>query len=133
MALISPHEGQQKFLEYMCNFGVPTNMKMYLFKNNIVPTHLTTLSDMTPCVNPTDYDGPITLTGGSWTVGLSGGVMQAMYGQQTFTFAAETTVYGQYITDNTSTYILMIDRFDNGPYLVPPTGVVKVTPTFIMS
>ena len=95
--------GAQSFLNARLNNVFPTNkdLTLFLFCNNVVPTDDFTFASYTVAVGGGYADK--TLTCGSWSISLVGGIYQAVYTQQVFTFTGplttNLTIYGFGIKD----------------------------------
>jgi len=125
MALIIPNIGKQKMLQYV--LGADTTVEdivLRLYTNDVTPTANSIHGDFTALASASGY-APITLTATSWTI-VSG---TATYPQQTFTFTAGVgNVYGYYVSTATSNELLLVERFDNGPYNIASNGdQIKIT------
>jgi len=94
--------------------------KLRLFVNNIVPTSTTVIGDITECSS----SGYISknLVGSSWNVATVGGTTSASYSEQTFDIEEQVSVYGYYVTDNSGTEVLWVERFAEAPYSLPSSG-----------
>ena len=88
------------------------------------------LSQYTSSAAATGYNGPLALTGTSWTVGTSSGTTTATYATITFSYTTTETVYGYYVTNNAATSLLWAEVFNSGsPFQIPVGGgTVNVTP-----
>jgi len=122
MAIYVPDEGALSFLSNSLGNSFPVggaNLTLKLFCNN------TTLSDSDTAATFVEAAGggysAKTLTAGSWVVSSVGGIAQAAYPTQTFTFTGplttNTTIYGYYVVDADGT-LKFADLFTEG---VEPT------------
>lgn len=129
MTLLAPDTGDQLFLKYALNNTAASNPKLHLYTNNYTPAKGDTTGSYTECSTATGY-AAVTLPGTSWTVSTTSHVTTASYAAQTFTLTASATIYGYYITDNSSSNVLWAELFSGGPFNIPSGGgSVTVTPT----
>lgn len=130
MALLTPDVGEVQLLKYMLNAATPDNVKYHLYTNNKTPAEADVLSQFTSSASATGYNGPLTLTGSSWTLGTSSGTTTATYATITFSYTTTETVYGYYVTNNAATSLLWAEVFNSGsPFQIPVGGgTVNVTP-----
>ena len=123
MAGVIPNEGETLMLQRVLS----VNSLLKLFTNDYTPDDTTVLSDMEEAAG-SGY-AQKTLVPGSWVI-TNPGDAQAAYAKQDFVLSGAMTVYGYYITDSPATKILAVERFSDGPYIVPAGGgTVSVTPT----
>ena len=85
-------------------FGA-TTLTIELFATNVTPSDTSTKASFTAAAGG-GY-ATKTLTGGSWTIGDDGGgIQQAAYAQQTWTFTGalttNATIYGYYVYNGTT-------------------------------
>jgi hypothetical protein len=104
MALVLADAGAAQILARYFNSTNPaggTALTLKLFATNVTPADTSTASSFTEAAGG-GYAAK-TLTNGSWTVTAPGGIEQAAYAQQTFTFTGALTtnpaIYGYYIVD----------------------------------
>lgn len=104
MALILADVGAEAFLKARFNDSWPSggaNLTLRLYCNDITPADTHTAATFTEALGG-GYSAK-TLTAGSWTVSTVGGIYQAAYSAQTFTFTGALTtngtIYGYYVTD----------------------------------
>lgn len=132
MALLMPNRGEVITLAGIVNkssAGSPQNLILRLFTNNYTPVDGSTEDNFTQATFSGYY--PRTLTGSSWTI-TSGAPSYATYAIQTFTAASGSqnqNVYGYYLIQQTSGWIMWAERFSDAPYLVNDLAdYIKVTP-----
>ena len=133
MALILPTVGENKCLEFMTGYSTPGNQTLKLFVTNTTPADGDTASTYTE-MTTLGYAAK-TLTKGSWAIAQNGGVAEAVYAEQTWTFTAGTavTVYGYFVIDSTSGALLWSEAFNTGK-LVQNTGdIIRITPKITLS
>lgn len=93
--------------------NTPPALYLRLYSNNYTPVlnespgHFTELT--------TSGYGGIALSGGSWTVTDTAGVLTATYPQQTFTLTGSATIYGYYVTDSGKTKVYWAELIAGGP------------------
>ena len=132
MALLAPKVGAEQLSKVLVNNVAPTNVKLHLYTNNHTPAEGDVLGSYTEST-AAGYAAAV-LTGASWTItaGSSAGAV-ASYPQVTFTYTAAETVYGYYVTDNSSLILLWAELFTGGPFVVPSAGgTIQVTPGFTL-
>jgi hypothetical protein len=106
MAMIFEDLGSAKVLGAYFNNTWPAsnkNLTLKLYTSNTTPS----ASGGDTAATFTEASGggyaAITLSNGSWTVSASGGIEQAAYAQQTFTFtgalSGSASIYGYYVVD----------------------------------
>ena len=123
MALVVPNEGETEMLGRVLDVDV----KLKLYVNDLIPEESHVLSDLTESTGSGYSDK--TLATGSWSYDFDAGDARASYPQQDFVFTGGETVYGYYITDLAETLILWVERFSDGPYIIPSGGgTIRVTP-----
>lgn len=107
MAMIFEDLGSAKLLGAFFNNtwpGTTKDLTLKLYVNDVTPSTsgADTAATFTTAVGGGYAD--ITLTNGSWTVSAVGGVRQAAYAQQTFTFTGplttNTIIYGYFVVDH---------------------------------
>lgn len=127
MSLLVPNEGEILLLQYMVNKTAPDDPVIRLYTNDPSLSDTTTFAGLTQC-SASGY-APITLTGANWTTTQVAGVTTAEYTQVTFTFGTAASVYGYYVTDQSSSKILWVERFSGAPFSLPSGGgTVAITP-----
>ena len=112
-------------------FPANKNLTLKLFCNNITPADTDTTATYTEATGG-GY-AAITLTNGSWTVSNVGGIEQAAYALQTFTFTGplttNTTIYGYYIIDAAVSPNVVTAQLLNAPFTPVNNGdKQQVTP-----
>ena len=129
MAIVTPNVGEVILLGYMLDETTPDDKVCHLYKNDFTPGDATELSDLTE-VDETGY-GAITLVGG-WTIGTDFGVTTGEHPLVTFSISDSVDVHGYFITDNASTGLLWVERFDSAPFSLVGSGDVDITPKIIL-
>jgi hypothetical protein len=125
MALAFPDQGENLALEMIVNKTAAQNLALRVYTSNTTPGESDTEATYTECAM-SGYSA-ITLTGASWGSASGGSIATA---QQTFTFTGAGTVYGYYVTQVSSGFMLYAERFADGPYTYPSGGgTLKFTPT----
>jgi hypothetical protein len=127
MSIVVPHEGKDLLLEYMLNKTEPTEVQLKIFKNDITPDNDTVIGDFTE----TDVAGYAAkeLAGASWTA--TDGV--ASFAEQIFTYTADETHYGYYVTNAGGTAVLWCELFDSAHVFPSGGGSEKITPTITLT
>jgi hypothetical protein len=129
MALLVPNAGEVLILKNFLNHTAPQNLKLKLFKNDKTPADGDSEASYTEATFSGYSDAD--LTGANWTV-TGGAPSEASYPQQTFTSDANQAtqnIYGYYIVQAVSGFIMWAERFPNGPYPIANAGdAIKVTP-----
>lgn len=135
MALLVPNVGETEMLERILGKNsAPAGLSLKLFESDSTPTEADTHSTYT---EPNDGSyAAASLSGASWSISTDGGgVTEASYAQQTFTFAGEgsaQSIYGYFVTSTTSgsaTVLMWAERFTDGPYTIPTGGgTIRITP-----
>ena len=127
MALLVPNAAEDVMLQNILNKTAPQNGVLKLYMNNYTPVEGSTEANFTEA-SGFGYTS-VTLPGASWVI-TQGNPTSASYPQQTFTFTgALGNVYGYYITQVTSGFILWAERFTDGPYNIVNNGdQIKITP-----
>ena len=132
MALLMPNRGEVITLAGIVNkssAGGPQDLILRLFKNNYTPVDGSTEANFTEATFSGYY--PRTLAGASWTI-YSGAPSYATYAVQTFTVASGSqnqNVYGYYLQQQTSSWLMWAERFSDAPYLMDAVAdYIKVTP-----
>jgi len=104
MAFVLADVGASALLRYAFNntrAGGGNNLTLKLFATNVTPTESSTAASFTAAAGGGYADK--TLTMGSWTVSNVGGIDQAAYAIQTWTFTGALTtnpaIYGYYLVD----------------------------------
>lgn len=127
MTLLVPNVGEIEMLKRALNFSATGDVKLRLYKTDVTPVEVDTVSTYTEAA-ATGY-AAITLTGASWSVANVGGVTTAQYALQTFAVTTQETYYGYYLTDSAGTTLIWAEKFSDGPYAMGTAGgSVKVTP-----
>jgi hypothetical protein len=126
MALLVPDVGEVEMLSRILNATAPNNVVMHLFTNDKTPAEGDTVADYTE-EDDASYSS-VTLTGGSWSVTTTAGTTTAEYAAQTFTFAASTTIYGYYVTDNGGTTLMWAERLGSAATYPAGGGTLDITP-----
>jgi hypothetical protein len=127
--LVVPNVGEQIALEALVNKVAPQNLRYRLFTNNITPAETDVAGTYTEATF-TGYAGQ-TLTGANWTV-VQGAPTLASHAQLTFASTADQTlqnVYGYYVTQATSTLLVLAERFTGAPFAIQNNGdEIRLTP-----
>jgi len=135
MALLVPNVGETEMLNRILGKNSsPAGLSLKLFESDTTPAETDTHTSYTE-PNDTSY-AAASLSGASWTITTDGGgVTEASYAQQTFTFAGEGSaqnIYGYFVTTTDSgaaTVLLWAERFTDGPYTIPTGGgTIRITP-----
>lgn len=127
MSLVISNSSEVILLRYILNHTAPTDVVLHLYSNNVTPTESDTISTYTESV-AAGYSS-VELTGTDWTVSSVAGLATATFATQTFTFSGAATIYGYYVTDNSSTTLLWAERFTAAPVTIPLSGgSILVTP-----
>jgi len=107
---------------------IQTNLRLHLFVNDATPTSSDLLSQYTECT-ATGY-GSIVLAGNQWTFVIDPVTQTATatFPIQTFALTSNVSVFGYYITDQTTTTLLVVERFSNAPFIISGTGNIFITP-----
>jgi len=121
MALLVPNVGEIELLDRLLKGGSSVhdgNYTLHLFKNSYVPQDGSTLSNFTEA----DFDGYANkaLAQSSWaSVSLNtNDKAESSYAQQSWTCGANgNTIYGYYITGNTSGELLWAEKFGSSKAL----------------
>jgi hypothetical protein len=121
MALLVPNVGEIELLDRLLKGGSSVhdgNYTLHLFKNSYVPQDGSTLSNFTEA----DFDGYAdkALAQSSWaSVSLNtNDKAESSYSQQSWTCGATgNTIYGYYITGNTSGELLWAEKFGSSKAL----------------
>lgn len=107
------------------------DLKVGLYVNNVSPTSETVIGDLTKCT-ATGF-AEVALSFGSWTGSTTSGVADYSYPAVTFTMTdsgGSQTIYGHYIYDATSGYLLRSQLWGTS-FPIPSGGaVVTVTPAW---
>ena len=104
---------------------------MHLYTNDLTPAEDDILGDYTEATDVAYAS--VALTGTSWTVSTAAGVTTATYAQQEFSFSSSASVYGYYVTDNSSANLLLSERFDGAPFNIPSGGgTIAVDPAITL-
>jgi hypothetical protein len=111
------------------------NLTLKLFATSVTPTATSTAGSFTEAAGG-GYAAITPLTNGSWTESNVGGIEQAIYAQQTFTFTGALTtnpvIYGYYIVDADG--VLVTAQLLDAPFTPANNGDnVKVTPKVQLS
>jgi hypothetical protein len=137
MALVLADLGAKSMLKaYFNNVWASggKDLTLKLFATNVTPTDASTAGSFTEAAGG-GYASK-TLTNGSWTESNSGGIEQAAYAQQTFTFTGvlttNTVIYGYYIIDADG--VLVYAELAGAPFTPANNGdTYKVTPIVQLS
>ena len=127
MSLVVPDQGEGIALSYLVNKSSPSDLTLRLYTNNGTPGESDTESTYTEA-SGSGYSA-INFTGASWTV-TTGAPSNVAYAQQEFTFTgALGNVYGYYVTRQSDSKLIWVERFSDGPYNITATGQkIRVTP-----
>lgn len=107
------------------------NLTLKLFTSDTTPADTDTAATYTEATGG-GYVSK-TLTMGSWTVNITGGIAQAAYAEQTWTFTGaltgNPTIYGYYVVD-ADNVLLCSERL--GASFTPATNgdILRVTPVY---
>ena len=126
MAGVLVNQGETIALEALVNKTAPQDLSLRLYTNNYTPVEATTEASVTEATG-NGYAAK-SLTASSW-VTTAGDPSDVTYPEQTFTFTgALGNVYGYYLTQNTSSKLIIAELFSDGPYDVQNNGdEIKVT------
>lgn len=129
MALVFPNGGEEIVLSYLTNKDTPEDLVVHLYSNNYTPIAASEVGDFTEAT----FSGyaSIPTEGADWTI-TPGDPTEAECIQVTFTCDANLqneSIYGYYITRETSGDLVYAERFPAGPYVVENNGhEIRVTP-----
>lgn len=132
MALVLADVGASNILTD--RFRATKDVTMRLYATNVTPTDASTNASFTEAAGG-GYAAK-TLSGGSWTIGDDGGgIIQAAYAEQTWTFTGALTtngtIYGYEILDGTT---LLWAELISTPFTPATNGdQLKITPVFKLS
>ena len=116
------NQGEALALANFLNQTAPEDWSLRLFVNNRIPTESDTLANMVECA-AAGYEA-LTLDGDDWTITEG----TAVYAVQQFSLTEAETVYDDYLAQGST--LMLIKRFDDGPYSVPSYGGnILVVPT----
>lgn len=134
MTINVPDVGAESFLANAFNADFPSggsNLTLKLFCNNISLTDADTAATFTEATGG-GYAAK-TLTAGSWVISTVGGIAQAAYLIQTFTFTGplttNSTVYGYYVVDADNT-LKFAELFTEGVEPTDAGNYISITPIF---
>ena len=118
------------------SFPASKTLTLKLFCNNITPGDTDTTATYTEASGG-GY-AAVSLTNGSWTVSNVGGIEQAAYTQQIFTFTGplttNVTIYGYYVIDAAVTPNVIFAQLLNTAMTPANNGdQLKITPVFQLS
>ena len=127
MALLVPNQSEEIMLEAFLNKTAPQDLVLRLYSSNTTPAESDTEATYTE-VTGGGYSGS-NLTAASWTV-TQGNPTTAAYPEVTFTFTGSVgNVYGYYVTQVTSGFLMWAERFTSGPFNISNNGdQIKITP-----
>ena len=131
MALLAPNAAEDVMLQNILNKTLPQNVVLRLYSNNVTPAETDVAATYTE-VTGFGYTS-VTLPGTSWTI-TPGNPTSASFAQQTFTFTGSFgNVYGYFMTQLTSGFIMWAERFTDGPYNIVNNGdQIKITPVITL-
>ena len=136
MAISLADVGAASFLKAYFNNVWPAggkNLTLRLFATNVTPSDTSTVGSFTEAAGG-GYAAK-TLTNGSWTESNVGGIEQAAYALQTFTFTGalttNPTVYGYYVVDADGVLVFAEAQASFTP--ANSGDNITVTPTFQLS
>lgn len=124
MALLVPDVGEVLLLRRALNHAAADDVVIHLYTNDHAPDEGDTVANYTE----EDDASYAAVTLNSWSVSTSGGTTTAEHPAVTFTFAAATTVYGYYVTDNAGTTLLWAEEFGSATTYGAGGGTLEVTP-----
>jgi hypothetical protein len=133
MPLISADVGLVTFFAARFNNVWPASkdLKLRLFCNNFTAVDTSVTADFVQATGGGYAE--ITLTSGSWTVSIVGGIAQAAYPVQSFTFTGPLTtnlsVFGYYIVDGNNV-LQWAENFTAPVAPVSPGNHIDVTPIY---
>jgi hypothetical protein len=137
MSLVLSDIGASAILAKYFNGTVPVagnNLTLKLFSNNITPSDTDTAATYVPAAGGNYADK--TLAAGSFTISSVGGIIQAAYAQQTFTFTGALTagasIYGYYIV-NADGVLIYAERAANSFTPANNGDALLITPQLQMS
>ena len=123
MALVVPSASEETMLDIILNVTAAQTLILRLYTNNVTPGEASVAATFTEATG-FGYSA-ITLTPGTWTT-TPGNPSTAAYPQQTFTFTgALGNVYGYYITQMTSGFLMWAELFTDGPYNIVNPAMLK--------
>ena len=123
MALLVPNVGEAAMLSRLLG-NATGDVVLHLYSNNYTPIETSVVGGFTECV-ATGYAAK-TLAAASWSI--AGDPTEASFAEQDFAVTSAMTAYGYYVTDVAGTTLLWAELFTDGPYTIPTTGSVFVTP-----
>ena len=134
MAVAFTNEAETIALKTFLNISIPEDLRVKLYYNNHTPDHTNTYSDYSE-VSGGGYSD-VMFDVSQWSVS-AGNPSQAAYPQITFTFTGATdqgTVYGYFVTGNSSGKLYWADKFPNAPINIANNGdQIKVTITISLN
>lgn len=131
MSLIVPDEGEQVLIRRMLKPAVGDDLALHLrtFQNNLIPNKETVIGDVVESTYAGYAMKPLLPSG--WATPIEvGGVAQMTWAAGFLSWLATAgtqDVYGYYVTDNTDTTLLWIERFPV-PQVVTTTQSIVVLP-----
>lgn len=126
MALLVPNVGEDKMIKLIVNGTTAAStgecLVLRLFSSNTTPASSMTLADYTEAAF-TGY-AAVTMSSGSWTITAGAPTSAAQTAATTFTCSATTSVsvYGYYLSQETSSILMWSERFSDGPYTIANSG-----------
>lgn len=130
MPLFIPSVGENKLVEFALGYSTPGNQLLKLYVNNVTAADTDTAATYTE-MSTLGYAAK-TLNKGNWSIAQNGGVAQASYAAQTWTFTAGTavTVYGYFVVDATTGVLLWSEAFSSGKIIQYTGDQIIITPVF---
>jgi hypothetical protein len=127
MTLVVPNSAEILILEYILNKGVPTELDIKLYTNDVTPAETDTVATYTEATGSGYTEQQ--LTPGSWSIS-PGNPTTSEHTQVSFTFTgALGLVYGYFVVRRGTGELMWAERFTNGPYNIAQSGdEIRVTP-----
>ncbi|MCB0256007.1 MAG: hypothetical protein KDI55_19985 [Anaerolineae bacterium] len=129
MALVLVNQGEDIALKALLAHTAGQDQRLKLYQNNVTPAETDTEAGYTEATF-TGYSD-VAMAGSSWGF-TPGAPSEAAFAQQTFTSSADQTsqsIYGYFVTQQTSGLLVWAERFPAGPYAIANNGDnIKVTP-----
>ncbi|MCC6530923.1 MAG: hypothetical protein IT531_00100 [Burkholderiales bacterium] len=132
MALVVVDQAENIILEAIVNKTAPQALDLKLYKNNVTPAETDTEATYTEA----DFTGyaDIALAGGDWAAASGGSIATAAQKVFTASGTPSGSVYGYYLTQQTSGKLMWAERDGAAPFTIAAAGdTVKVTPTITAS
>jgi len=127
MSFILSLAAEQLFL----GFIFVNKFRLHLYTNDKTPSYTDVIADYTEMIAP-GY-ASISLATINWNITLDSLTNRylANYPKQTFAFTNTVTAYGYYLTDDSSSMLVLAERFPDAPVVIDiGGGNISVTPVF---